>query len=182
MKTFAGFFVLTVLGANIAGGQTPGIHHQPNRAIIPSDRIQVRAAIDPASTKAGTPIVVKLASKNVWYDTVTVSDYGAEVDYELIVVDSSGREAPRTPLGDQLFRGQYVLLRTAVTYLEPGQEIRAEIDVTKIYQVTQPGIYYMWATRDPLPGSPDEPKLTGDLSKLPIERAFSNPVQFTIVP
>jgi hypothetical protein len=173
---------LTFLGANIAGGQTTGIHHPPNHAIIASDRIQVRASIDPASTKAGTPIVIKLISKNIWYDTVTVSDYGAEVDYELIVVDSSGREVPRTRLGDQLFRGEYVLLRTAIIYLEPGQEIRAEIDVTKIYQLTEPGTYYMWATRDPFPGSPDEPKLTGDLSKLPIERAFSNPVQFTIVP
>jgi hypothetical protein len=182
MQTLAGFFVLTVLGANVGRGQAPGINHPPNHAIIPSERIQVRAAIDPASAKAGTPIIVKLVSKNIWYDVVTVSDYGAEVDYELIVVDSSGKEAPRTARGDQLFRGEYVLLRTAVIYLEPGKEIRAEIDVTKIYQVAQPGTYYMWATRDPFPGSPDEPKPTGDQSKLPIERAFSNPVQFTIVP
>jgi hypothetical protein len=182
MNAFGCLLILAVLGANIAGGQTPGIHHPPDHAIIPSERIQVRAAIDPASAKAGTPIVVKLISKNIWYDTVTVSDYGVEVDYELIVVDSSGRQLPRTLLGDQIFRGAYVLLRTAVTYLEPRQEIRAEIDVTKIYQLMQPGIYYMWATRDPLPGSPNQPKLTGDLSKLPIERAFSNPVQFTIVP
>jgi hypothetical protein len=182
MKTLAGFVVLVVLGANIAGGQTPGINHPPNHAIIPSDRIQVLAAIDPASAKAGTPIVVKLISKNIWYNTVTVSDYGADVDFELIVVDSAGKEVPRTAAGDRLFRGEYVLLHTMLAYLEPGQEIRAEIEVTKIYQVTQPGTYYMWATRDPFPGSPDEPKLTGDLSKLPIERAFSNPVQFTIVP
>jgi hypothetical protein len=167
---------LAVLSGDAVRAQTS------DRPIIPSDRLQVHAAIEPASAKAGTPIVVKLIAKNIWYNTVTVSDYGAEVDYGLIVVDSLGKEAPRTRLGNQVFRREYILLRTAVTYLEVGQEIRAEIDVTKIFQLTQPGIYYMWATRDPFPGSPDEPKLTGDLSKLPIERAFSNPVQFTIVP
>jgi hypothetical protein len=182
MKTLARFFVLTVAGAIAAHGQTTGIRHPPNRAIVPSERIQVRAAVEPANAKSGTPLIVKLVSKNVWYNVVTVSDYGADVDYELIIVDTAGKEVPRTAAGDRLFRGEYVLLHTMPAYLDPGQEIRAEIEVTKIYQLTQPGIYYMWATRDPLPGSPDETKLTGDLSKLPIERAFSNPVQFTIVP
>jgi hypothetical protein len=176
------FLILAVVGANIGRGQTAGIKHPPGHAITPSDRLQVRAAIDAASSKAGAPIVIKLVSKNIWHDRVMVTDYGAEVDFELIVVDSTGKEAPRTRLGDQLFRGDYVLLHTTVTYLEPGQEIRAEIEVTKIYDVTQPGTYYVWATRDPLPGSPDEPTPTGDQSKRPIERAFSNPVQFTIIP
>ncbi len=182
MRAFGCFLILAVLGANIGRGQTAGIKHPPGGAIAPSDRLQVHAAIDPAIAKAGTAIIVKLVSKNIWYDTLIVSDYGSEVDYELVVVDSSGKELRRTRFGNQLFLGQYVLLRTAVTYLEPGQEIRAEIEVTKIYEVTQPGTYYMWATRDPLPGSPDEPTPTGDQSKRPIERAFSNPVQFTIVP
>jgi hypothetical protein len=182
MNAFGCLLALAVLGANIVGAQTAGIHHPPDHAIIPSDRIQVLAAIDPASTKAGTAIVVKLISKNIWYDTVAVSDFGSDVDHEIVVVDSAGKEVPRTAAGDRLFRGEYVLLHTMLAYLDPGQEIRAEIEVTKIYQLTQPGIYYMWATRDPLPGSPDEPKRTGDLSKLPIERAFSNPVQFTIAP
>jgi hypothetical protein len=182
MKALGCFLVLTMLSASIALGQTAGINHPPNHAIIPSDRIQVRAAIDPVRAKAGTPIVVKLVAKNIWYNVVGVSDYGSDVDYELIVVDSSGKEATRTPYGDRLFRGGYVLLRTMLIYLEPGQEIRAEIEVAKIYQLTQPGTYYTWATRDPFRGSPDEPTPTGDASKLPIERAFSNPVQFTIVP
>jgi hypothetical protein len=182
MQTLAGFLVLTVAGANIAHGQSAGVNHPANHAIIPSERLQVRAAIEPASAKSGTPIIVKLVSKNVWYNVVTVSDYGADVDYELIVVDSAGKEAPRTAAGERLFRGEYVLLRTMPAYLDPGKEIRAEIDATKIYQLTQPGTYYMWATRDPFRGSPDEPTPTGDVSKLPIERAFSNPVQFTIVP
>jgi hypothetical protein len=176
------FCLVVLLAANAARGQTPGIKHPPNHSIISSDRLHVRAAIDPATVKAGTPIVVKLISKNIWYNVVTVADNSTDIDYELIVVDSSGKELTRTPYGDGLFRGEYVLLHTGVSYLEPGQEIRAEIEVTKIYQVTQPGTYYMWATRDALPGSPDEPKLTVDPSKLPIERAFSNAVKFAVVP
>jgi hypothetical protein len=177
MKVFGCWLLaLAVLSGNAVRAQTT------DRATIPSDRIQVRAAIDTASTEAGAPIVVKLISKNIWYNRVTVSDYGAEVDDELIIVDSSGKEVPRTRLGDQLFRGEYVLLRTAVTCLEPGQEIRAEIDVAKTYQVTsrESTTCGPLAPRSPVP--PTKPKLTGDLSKLPIERAFSNPVQFTIVP
>jgi hypothetical protein len=182
VKAFGCLLALAFLSANIARGQTSGINHPPNHAIVPSARLQVHAAIDPASAKPGTPIVVKLTSKNIWYNVVTVSDYGPDLDYELIVVDSSGKELTRTAYGNRLFRGEYVLLPTMVAELEPGQEIRAEIEVTKIFHVTQPGTYYMWATRDLFPGSPDEPKLTVDQSKLPIERAFSNPVQFTIAP
>src|ERR1700678_4387336 len=73
MRALGCFLILALLGVVAIRAQTA------DRPIIPSDRLQVRAAIDPASAKAGTPITAKLVSKNIWYDTLTVSAYDRPV-------------------------------------------------------------------------------------------------------
>jgi len=175
MKAVISLLALVILGASAAAGQTSGANHP----IIDSWRLQVLATMEPASAKAGTPIIVKLVLRSVWYRVVNVSDISPGNDYELVVVDSSGNKLSRTRYGDQLFRGEYVLLHTDLAYIEPGQEIGSEIDVTKIFQLDQPGIYYLWAIRGGIWPDPDDfVKPTVDS---PIEKAFSNPVRFAIV-
>src|SRR5580700_202619 len=108
MKAVISLLPLVILGANIAVGQTSGVNHP----IIDSWRLQVLATMEPPSAKAGTPIIVKLVLRSVWYRVVDVSDISPDNDYELVVVDSSGNKLSRTQYGDQLFRGEYVLLHT----------------------------------------------------------------------
>lgn len=106
-----------------------------------STRLRLTAAIDPASAKLHVPITVKLTLKNTSSKIASVVDTSPEYDFEFVVADSSGKEPPRTALGDRMSQGKFVLLRSNRQDLEPGQEIVSEIDVTKIYQITQPGTY-----------------------------------------
>src|ERR1700691_3275180 len=136
MKALGCFLVLAVLTANAAGAQTFPINHPPGHPIVPSRRLQVLATVEPASAKPGAPIIVKLILKNVFYKDVKVSDISSEVDYELEVVDRAGKELTRTAFGDRLYWGKYVLLHTDGYELDLFQEVRSEIDVTKIFQLT----------------------------------------------
>ncbi len=126
---------------------------------------KVTVAIGSASVKIGRPIIVKLSSKNVSPKVTMLAEVSPDTDYGLIVVDSSGKELPRTAFGDEILYANIEYGAQPVRReMKPGQEIRSEIEVTRIYKVNQPGVYYMWAYRDP---SPDP----GDRVKPPFEES-----------
>ena len=185
MKALGFLTAIAVLGPSVAPGQTPGQTFRAERdarPIVASTRMQLRAAVDAARVKLGTRIVLSLLLKNVSSALVTVGDSRPEYDYDLTLTDGSGKELPRTALGDQLFRHEYSILHSDSHDLEPGQETKAEIEITRIYQVTQPGTYYMRAVFHAIWSDlPGESKPV-DESKRPTEKAFSNPIQFTVVP
>ncbi len=171
MRYFAVFMLaLAVLSGNAVRAQTS------DRPVIPSTRLQLKATIDPASAKLGTAITVKLVLKNISSKVVRVADTSPEYDYELIVADSKGNKLILTDFGDGLYQGKYVLLRSSAIDMEPGQEVQSQIEVTKIYQVNQPGVYYLRANHRNIVPDP------ADQAKSSVERAFSNPVQFTVIP
>jgi hypothetical protein len=171
MRSFAVVMLaLAVVSGNAVSGQAP------DRPVIPSTRLQLKATMDPASAKLGTAITVNLVLKNISSKIVRVPDTSPEYDYELILADSKGNKLTLTDFGDGLYQGKYVLLRSSAIDMEPGQEVQSQIEVTKIYQVTQPGVYYLRAShRNIVPDPADQAKST-------VERTFSSPVQFTVVP
>jgi hypothetical protein len=185
MKALGLLIAISVSGANLALGQTPGktfaAEREP-RPVVASSRIQLRAAVDAASVRSGVPIVVKLLLRNASSTLVSVGDSRPEYDYDLTVTDGSGKELPRTALGNQLLRHEYSVLHSDSHDLEPGQEIEAEIEITRIYQVSQPGTYYMRAVFHAIWSDLPGQSKSVDESKRPTEKAFSNPLQFTVIP
>ncbi len=176
MKARMIFLVLTFIGATSAHGQVP----ENDPSVVVSTRLTVTAAMVRASGKIGTPIFVKLVSRNVSSKAVEVADAIPELDYELVVINSSGKKLLPTAFLDRMLHTNYNYgAHSPVHEMRPGQEIRSEIEVTKLYQVNEPGVYYMWAMRNPYD---DQVRPPFEESKRPIERAFSNPIQFTISP
>jgi hypothetical protein len=176
MKALMIFLVLTFIGATSGRGQVP----ENDRSIVVSTRLTVTATIVAASGKIGTPIVVKLVSKNLSSKVVEVADAIPELDYELVVIDSSGKKLPPTAFLDRMLHTNYNYGAHSPRHeMKPRQEIRSEIEVTRLYQVNRPGVYYMWAMREPFD---DQGRPPFEESKRPIERAFSNPIQFIISP
>jgi hypothetical protein len=152
MKALTSFLALTFTVATSVRGQVP----ENERPIVVSTRLKVTAAIVAASGKLGTPIAVQLVSRNVSSKVVRVIEIVPELDYELVVMDSSGKKLSPTAFLDRMLHTNYDFgSRDPRRELEPGDEVRTEIAVTKIYQINQPGVYYLWATRDP---SDDEVK------------------------
>ena len=167
------------LAVSCAGSQT--FKADPREpVVVPSTRLQLAAEMDPTSVRLGAPINLKLRLKNVSSGVVRMANNYAEFDYELTVTDSSGKEPPRTEFGRKLLRGEVILLHSESLDLQPGQQVDASLGITQVYQLSQPGTCYARAVRRAIFSPPPEPRSAD--GRLIVEKAFSNPVQFTIIP
>ena len=147
--------------------------NQTKRAIVQttiSTRLQLRAWVETADPRIGSPVVVAFQLKNTSTSVAYVQEISTELDYELTVTDQAGREVSRTHHGRHLAEDERGGSAQAQE-LMPGQALEGSIDVCAIYDFKKPGKYYARLSRVVLPA--------GTLVK-PIEKAFSNPVVFTI--
>jgi len=122
--------------------------------------------------KLGTPIVLKVTIKNVALRPVWIHVTGPEHDYELTVVDDSGKEPSRTDFGKSLLderSGSAMQMP-----LQPQEEKQVGIDVTKIYQLTKPGVYIVRLGRVVLPDPAENQNAF-------VERTYAWPIAFKIV-
>jgi hypothetical protein len=132
------------------------------------------AEVAPAIIKRGSPVTVSLTLNNISGDTIRLTDTFKEQDYEILVVDSAGKEVKRTDFGRRL-REERKDFRRVLVLLNPGEKIEAEVEITKLYDLTEPKTYYARVMRTLLPESDEraDPKV--------VEKAISNPVAFTVV-
>ncbi len=174
-------FVLALVLGLPASGQLPQVDFRPN-PVFASTRLRLVASIDPATIKLGSPVVVGVVLTNISVAPVHVMVSGSE-DYQPFVTDSSGRELQRTEVGNRLFRFDYPLIRAENQSLKPGEELHAGLDIRQIYNLTQPGTYSVQVFRIAIFGDPVSiPASKEEAAKVPIEKAVSNKVQFTITP
>ena len=174
MKTLMTFtsVLLPVLLANNASAQSERANETLTGKL--SQRAQLIARIEPATIKLGLPVVVRLTLKNNYRDTLRVMDSSDEQDYNVLVVDSTGKEARRTNFGRRLL-DEEKHFRSILVLVRPGDQVEASVDVTKIYTLTGPRPYYLRVTRTLLPESDDK------MDSKVVEKAVSNPVEFTLV-
>jgi hypothetical protein len=124
--------------------------------------------------RVGEPIWIKLRLKSLSYRSVKLSDTWLEHDFQINVVDADGKEPPRTKFGQHSFLPE-TLLRSTWLYLDPGQELQATIEITKVYQLTHAGVYSIRASRIVAPESKED-------AAAGVETGFSNTVTFAIRP
>ena len=154
-------------------GHAQRVGSASNIPVRASTRLRLLAEVEPANAKAGEPIFLKLRTKNISSKTVGMADTGYN-DYDLTLADGSGKEPPLTKFGVDL-RENAILLRSVSLDLEPGEEASVTLEITKIYRLA-PGTYYLRASRHTI--NPESREEFGRVD----ERAFSNPVMFTVLP
>jgi hypothetical protein len=167
--------VIALLSPIILSGQTVTVERDQH-PVRPSTRLQLVAQVDPASSKAGSQVFIRLSLKNISDHVARLQDSAPDTDYAIIVADTFGKEPPRTEWGKKLLSGELALLRNTTMDLEPGQEVAVTVEITRVYQLTLAGAYYARVTRGGVWAETEE-----DQKKF-IEQAFSNPVRFTILP
>jgi hypothetical protein len=172
--------VAVALGcAAVLRSQTPGDAFR-KRPVVVSNRIQMYAELTQSPFRVGQPVEIAIRLKNVSATSVRVGDSNPAVDFELVVTDAAGSEPPRTEYGKRAFNMEIPILRAATLDLDPGQEVQNSLDVAKIYQL-RPGSYLARVALGLFPGQASRPSSTYDPTR-PVEKAFSNLVQFTVVP
>lgn len=141
----------------------------------PSTRMQLVAEVLPVSAQPAGKIFVKLTLKNVSSKYVSLSD-GSEprADYSITVRNASGMEPPKTQFGELIGAG-IGGSRRAQYDLGPGKDHPITIEITALYQLTEPGTYSVRVARH-------IGTVLDEDNKKYREVAYSDPVQFTIAP
>ena len=149
------------------------------RPVVPSVRLRLLAQMESTQIKMGTPVVIKLGLTNVSSRPVHIGHSDVGVDYEFTVTDRSGKELPRTELGNHLLRGEFSLFRSESIDLDPYAETQESLDVAKIYQLTSPGTYYVRAAHSNIfpeksaGGGPDATNRANQQLKKPFPTRYS---------
>lgn len=155
----------------------------PPIPVVPSKRLQLLMALPSRTVKLGAPVLAKFTLRNTSATAITVGVFTPEYNYELTVTDASGKELPRTPLGERLLRRDGIGGSTTADEIDPGREIEAALDISRIYQLTSPGTYLVRAVRNAILGDRAEmeqrARNPGERPSF-VEEAISNVVQFTI--
>jgi hypothetical protein len=165
------FLFAVLLPLSVGYGQ-----QRRDRTPITSTRLQLFAEVKPAGVKPGGPVTIEVKLKNVSSKNVHLGYSEPIFNYGITVVDMFGKEPPRTEWGDKLLRGEVWSISQQDFDLEPGKEEQAVLDITKIFQLTQPGTYFVRINRFGIWTEKD-----GDNDKF-IETCYSPTVQFTISP
>ncbi len=170
------WMAVVVIGGVIAGSAQELRDARTNLPVRTSIRARTNIELEAGRLNLGQPIWLKTRVTNVSTNPVDFVTSSAKLDFDLTVTDAAGRELPRTEVGKRIFRGEVSVLRSSHDRLQPGEEQQDRIDVATIYQFTQPGTYSVRAARYLTPED-----WSGGLATV-VEKAFSNVVQFTIVP
>jgi hypothetical protein len=188
MKTFGLFQAIALASMSALNGQALRDSVLPNPVRI-SARLQLIATLERANVKLGEPMIVHAHYKNVSSNGLDLSPIARNsmISYALTVTDAAGAELQRTAAGESWLRGQRVENTSAVlapVHLDPGAEGREfVVDAAQYYNLTKPGTYFVRLMfRSPGP-DPNEPRpTTSDPEKIPVERAVSDLISFTIAP
>ena len=167
-RQFSATLIIGLVGTNVLVAQDARI--PPTRV---SERLAIVSSLDQEAFKAGTPVPLKIAARNVHTKPVQIMIQSAEFDYKLTVFDESGNELTRTDFGKWLVERERGGSRFRLT-LEPKEEHLSSLDLAKIYRLTKPGTYFARLERV-------VPQQTAQDAQNFVERTYSWPIRFRIV-
>lgn len=100
-------------------------------------------ALDP-DVKPGSKIMIRVTVTNVSNQLISFHDTRRDCDYSVTVLTNTGASAPETEHKKQLGCGSSDLEisgRDILVTLKPGESTREEIEITELYNLTEPGKY-----------------------------------------
>ncbi|MEO8657453.1 MAG: hypothetical protein ABI693_03245 [Bryobacteraceae bacterium] len=98
--------------------------------------------------KANGKVLVKLRLENKSNKVLRMWDRFVERDFELRVVAPYGTEAPLTDFGKSIRTPPFRNYRNMLITVAPGQIVRDEQELTRVYVVKEQGWYSVQACRD----------------------------------
>jgi hypothetical protein len=140
-----------------------------------STRLQLQLEVAPPIAALGGKVFAKLKLKNVSEKPVSIEEASPEVDYDVTVVDAAGREPERTAWGRKKLAGGYAVLRSMAMRLQPGEERQVNVEITGVFNLTEPGTYYVKVEFRSI--YQDDPEENHKIAEI----AYSNTVELKIV-
>ncbi|SRR6266496_4004907 len=126
------WFSLTILGA----AQSTQAVQSPFTITISTPRPVI---------KAWSPVMLKIVMTNTSEHAESYVVVAQKAHYDIVVTDEKGNPAPNTPYGQKIHRSNRSPLIGSSTMfratLQPGEKRHSEVDISKEYDLSQPGNY-----------------------------------------
>ena len=110
-----------------------------------SEGFQVSANLESESEGSGVSLLLKLSIKNVTTGILSFPSNYPERDYEVIVTNEKGVRAPLTTFGKRLQEPEES--RLVEVKVKAGEEVKDQISLNKIYDLSANGTYSLTAKR-----------------------------------
>jgi hypothetical protein len=110
----------------------------------------ISIALDQAEIKLGEPAKLHVTLTNASKRPLTVTETSVEREFEIRITDPSGVEPPLAEQGKNLRgkgKGPTVIYRNFQLTLAPGEDVKGDEDIARIYSLTAPGVYHATVCR-----------------------------------
>ena len=141
-RTVIALFLLFVTGASILA-QMKYSSNPTERQKSGNLKLIILPKKDSFDSRENIKLIV--INKNEGSGDLNLSLVCRECDYEVNVIDSRGNMVPLSPEGERLKNGN--IFRRTYLILEPGKEMVEEIDLNKLFNITDVGEYRVSITR-----------------------------------
>ena len=124
---------------------------QPPKLVEP--RFSIAISVDSSTVKTGSQITTKAVLTNKAKDTIfldTFAQWTGELDLEVEVRDVQGNLAPLTDYGRLVIKGEGdvpIVGKVFSMALLPGEVLKKDVVISKLYDLSQPGKYTIQAQR-----------------------------------
>ena len=107
--------------------------------------ISVSISTPNTTVRVGQPIPIRIDLKNTSNSEVRigrVTSHGqAELDYEVVLLDSAGHPVPQTKYGDAAANRQVIIVSRELSPVAPAETTVQRTELTKLFNITKPGTY-----------------------------------------
>ena len=131
--------------------------------------VKLIISLDKRSYVSGQPIVLQISLMNHARTNYRRRERIPERDFVAQVTNVSGRKTPLSELGERLRNPVFGDTYSNDLVLAPGEVVKAQEDLTRLYTLTVPGTYHAYVTTQ----LPDYGKVTSNVVEF---RVGNNPL------
>jgi hypothetical protein len=119
----------------------------PQGAAHISSEAVLTIELEKPAIRPGDSAMLHVQLRNATKRTLELVETFVQRDYELHIVDSDGVEPPLTEYGKGIRRQPIIDFRRFGITLAPGETLKADEDIARVYSITKPGRYRVAACR-----------------------------------
>jgi hypothetical protein len=117
----------------------------------PKPAISISISTPHTTVHIGEAITIRVELKNTSKGEIKVASVvnheQAELNYQMVMLDSAGHPVPLTNWGKAVAKRQVIIVSLVVLPLAPGKTWVETTELTKLFEITKPGTYTVRAGR-----------------------------------
>ncbi|MGI4790500.1 MAG: hypothetical protein ACRYFS_16815 [Janthinobacterium lividum] len=114
----------------------------------PAPQVTMTASLDQSTYQIGQPIVLEADLHNAGTQEAVIGmTADRQSQFQITIIEASGRIVPRTALGDLLFTPMWAAAANTQVKIKPGRTRRCRFNLTDLYGLLRAGHYRITVNR-----------------------------------